>query len=125
MQKKRTNQNIHMKQGAWPSAVTLLAWLLLAIGVQGTAWAVDEAAYLNELEAEAESSAHVQDHQPAAAKAKNPQTDFEAQLKSERPNTYKFYMKLSAEDKAAVLKTFSEARNLPPAARKVLDLYFK
>ena len=124
---QRTNQNIHIKQGPWRSAAILLAWLLLAVGVPGNAWAVDEAAYLNELDAEAESSAHLRDKQPAAApaKTKNPQTEFEAQLKAERPNTFKFYMKLSVGDKAAVLKTYSEEGKLPPAARKVLDLYFK
>jgi hypothetical protein len=124
---KKANQKVHIKQGVWRIAATLGIWLSLAIGVQGNVPAADDA-YLKALEAEAENSAHVQEKKAAAAaqtKPKSLQEEFEDQLKAERPNTFNFYEKLSAEDKTAVLMTYKEARKLPPAARKVLDLYFK
>jgi len=127
----RANQKVHIKQSAWRVAATLLVWLTLAIGVQGNVPAADNA-YLKALEAEAENSAHVQEKKAAAAaaaaaqaKPKSLQEEFEEQLKVERPNTFNFYEKLSPEDKATVLMTYKESHKLPPAARKVLDLYFK
>lgn len=122
----KTNQRVQIKPISRRIAASLLVCLSLGLGLQGSAPAADDT-YLKALEAEAENSAHVKDKKPAAAQSqtKSLQDEFEGQLKAERPNTFNFYEKLSPEDKATVLMTYKESRKLPPAARKVLDLYFK
>lgn len=123
--RKSANQNNYLNQGGWRIAASFLAWLLLTLGTYGSVMAADDA-YLKALEAEAESSAHVQENATSGKpKVKSLQEEFEERLMADRPNTFTFYQKLSPEDKAAVLITYKESGRLPTAARKVLDLYFK
>lgn len=122
--KKMVMQQERIKRRNGYLAAAVLLWGMLAISTQGVVLAADDG-YLKALEAEAENSAHVQEKKPEAKKPKSLQEEFEEQLKAERPNTFNFYEKLTPEDKATVLATYKESHRLSPAARKVLDLYFK
>lgn len=91
-------------------------------------------AYLDALEAEAESSSSLKSEpQPEGGDAgqkpsiqESQQQDFERTLKNQLPATFKTYRMLSPEDKLVVVETyFANAESMPKATRVLFQLYFK
>jgi hypothetical protein len=82
--------------------------------------------YLDELSIEAEASASTgAGKNPAANKAV---MKMEQLLRSKTPTTYKFYTKLSPNDKAQVFKHYDSDpsdRRLSHIQKNIMDLYFK
>ncbi|MDH5326723.1 MAG: hypothetical protein OEZ68_10095 [Gammaproteobacteria bacterium] len=79
--------------------------------------------YLDELEKEAQRSATKSNAKLPPVKAEKLQ-EFTQLLKFERPATYKFFRKLSLENKSQVLATYGEDKKLSAASKKIFDLYF-
>jgi hypothetical protein len=125
---------IHHYRTTRSIAFHLFAIVLLLIAiVPSSAIAVDEA-YLEALEAEAENSAHVGSNKAvngaSASKAggqinKKELMQFEVELKTTRPATYRFYEKLDDQEKTAVFAVYSEDHKMTRASKTVFDLYFE
>ena len=94
--------------------------------------------YLSELEAEAESSAHVLDEDrvdiaPALGAAlgkpgpvADGRREFERTLKAEKPNIYTFYSRLSEPHKAQVVDYhMASSGKVLKTVNLILDLYFQ
>jgi hypothetical protein len=87
-----------------------------------------EADYLSDLEAEAEISSQVISKQltPEEKELLKLQDDLTDQLQSKRAASYRFYSKLSEEDKLDVLKIYKQSdKDLSKTANHVMELYFK
>jgi len=95
--------------------------------------------YLEELEAEAESSSHIADNVSPATKkalsdeknkaliiAENNEKEFKAILKNELPATYNAYKKLSDSDKTQVVNLYLDSgKDVSAATHLLFNLYFK
>jgi hypothetical protein len=101
-----------------------------------SAFAVDDA-YLKALEVEAERSAQLNE-KPVNKNVNNaaPSTpdltldkqelmQFELELKTSRPATYRFYQKLDHQDQTRVLTIYKEDHKMTRASKTVFDLYFE
>lgn len=87
-----------------------------------------EADYLSDLEAEAEISSQVISKQltPQEKELLKMQNDLTSALQSKRAASYRFYSKLSEEEKLQVLKVYKQSdKDLSKTANHVMELYFK
>jgi len=90
-------------------------------------------AYLDAMEAEAESSSNVQQAGQNNKKTEQKKStkdrqklEFEARLSNELPATFKTYRMLSKENKQIVISTYFDSnRSMPKSTRILFDLYFK
>jgi len=90
--------------------------------------------YLQELNAEAESTVKTQETSQISETSKKQDLStkelqtrkFETRLSNQLPSTYKTYRMLSAEQKALVVEAYISSDNSMPAATRILfNLYFK
>ncbi len=111
-----------------PNAILIsvcILWMNTAIS--------SDTAYLDALEAEAESSENIESanqnkkEEKLDTTAKNKQkVEFEARLSNELPATFRTYKMLSDNDKETVIATyFDNNRNMPKSTRALFNLYFK
>lgn len=111
-----------------PNAILIsvcILWINTAIS--------SDTAYLDALEAEAESSENIESanqnkkEEKLDTTAKNKQkVEFEARLSNELPATFRTYKMLSDNDKETVIATyFDNNRNMPKSTRALFNLYFK
>lgn len=125
----------HLYRAFRSLAFSVFAISLLLIATPSMpAFAVDDA-YLKALEVEAEKSAHVGDSTGdinGASKSKGGKKinqkemmQFETELKSTRPATYRFYQKLDEQDQTAVFVIYKEDHKMTRASKTVFDLYFE
>lgn len=115
-------------------AVTFLIPFFLLAVFASPAVAVDDA-YLKALEVEAEKSAQVDNNTKSingSAQSKGgiqinqkEMMQFETELKSARPATYRFYKKLDQEEKSAVFAVYQKEHKMTRASKTVFDLYFE
>ena len=123
MKRKLLKLNFGLKK----SLTCNLKWVLLitlALAVPATVVAAEED-YLNQLAAEADNT-HTQtinkkSLDPAEQKQLN---QMEKMLANERPTTYKFYKKLTTENKEKVLKVHISKNKLSITSKAIMDLYF-
>jgi len=111
----------------------LISFILMAVFAT-PAIAVDDA-YLKALEVEAEKSAQVGNSTKSingSAQSKGgiqisqkEMMQFETELRSARPATYRFYKKLDQQDKTAVFAVYQEEHKMTRASKTVFDLYFE
>ncbi|RDH84532.1 MAG: hypothetical protein DIZ80_03405 [endosymbiont of Galathealinum brachiosum] len=102
-----------------------IAWVNIAIA--------SDDAYLDALEAEAESSNDIQSTKQVNKKfelekiTKNKQKiEFESRLSKELPASFKTYRMLSEDNKQVVITTYFDSnQNMPVATRALFNLYFK
>jgi hypothetical protein len=85
--------------------------------------------YLNELATEAEATAAVSKNSQLNSGEKKQLKEMEALLESEKPSTYKFYVKLNKNKKQRVYEAYANdqsesKRRLHHLQKKVMDLYF-
>lgn len=85
--------------------------------------------YLDELSKEAESTANVSTNTQLDDKQKKEFEEMEALLETERPSTYKFYIKLYPKNKQHVFQTYAsdpsdQDDRMTHLQKKVMDLYF-
>ncbi|MCI0507817.1 MAG: hypothetical protein L0Z73_17140 [Gammaproteobacteria bacterium] len=94
-------------------------------------------AYLKALEVEAERSSKLNNKvgdksvnnaapsKPDLPLDKNELMQFELELKTSRPATYRFYQKLDQQDQNRVLTIYKEDHKMTRASKTVFDLYFE
>ena len=111
---------------SWALSVFLSSALIFILATPTQTLAQDDD-YLKALEEEASASAKVKTKPQTKASKKNLafQERFEKILENERPATYRFYVKLSADAKSSVLKVYTKSKKISTASKKVFDLYFK
>ena len=125
----------HLYRAFRSLAISVFTISLLLIATPSIpAFAVDDA-YLKALEVEAEKSAQVGDstgNVNGANKANSgikinqkEMMQFETELKSTRPATYRFYQKLDEQDQTAVFVIYREDKKMTRASKTVFDLYFE
>jgi len=110
----------------------LILTLLLCVGciLSTSALAADDD-YLNALEVEAEKSAEVSNKKNKSNKNNSEVLvdqkkfkQFESELKSRRPATYKYYRQLNAEEKSLIFSIYQKDRKFTRASKVVFDIYF-
>jgi len=112
----------------------MLSIFFLFLLLSTSAIAVDDS-YLDALEKEAESSAHFNENGSAVDDQQKPKAvsklnkkemmQFETELKTTRPATFRFYKKLDPQDKSAVFAAYKEDHKMTHASKTVFDLYFE
>lgn len=102
------------------------------IGINNV-YADDAEDYLKELEVEAVKSATVSkkpksDKSKKSGKGNSINTEkikqFEQLLQFERPSTYRFFSRLTMDEKQSVVKDYSKHKKLSRTSKKIFDLYF-
>lgn len=106
--------------------VAILAMLGILLSVSSQSLANN---YLDELASEAKSTASVNKKSQLSSTEKEQFEEMEALLKTEKPSTYKYYVKLDKKKKERVFKAYSSDQSdsderLRHLQTKVMDLYF-
>ena len=120
MQRKTSSNKFRLKLIAMAGA-----GLLMVIGTHS----LFAGGYLDELATEAEATAAVSKKSQLSPAEKAQFEEMESQLKSEKPSTYKYYVKLKQSNKERAFEMFAGDSSAPKdrlshLQKKVMDLYF-
>ena len=106
--------------------IAIMALVSFFIGVSNPSLAND---YLDELASEAQSTASINKSSQLSSTEKEQKKEMEDLLKSEKPSTFKYYVRLDKKKKERAYKAYADDQSdtkerLHHLQKKVMDLYF-
>jgi len=122
MKRKLLKLNVGLKKSLKCNGKYVLL-ISLVLAVPATVVAAEDD-YLNQLSAEADNTYTQKINKKSLDAAEEKQlSKMEKMLANERPTTYKFYKKLTTENKEKVLKVHISKNKLSITSKAIMDLY--